>query len=85
MAQPIHTILKGERFIPDRNMTESRVEEVKRTWPERLFSRPWRPLKSHKFITISVPSRKVIRLRGDYFAHPDLIAEIAAQCVKEEA
>lgn len=77
MATPIHTFIKGERFVANNLLTKSRTEEVQRTWKERLFSWPWRPLKTTKYVTTQVPSRDVLYSQGTYFAHPDLIAEIA--------
>lgn len=84
MVQPVHTLIKGQRFIPNLILTEPKTEEVPRTWSERLFSTPWRPLKKVKYVTTQVASRQVICINGDYFAHPDLIAEIVAATKLEE-
>lgn len=84
MVQPVHSFIKGERFYADKHLTEPKCEEVKRTWSERLFTRPWRPLKTHKVVVTQVASRKVLKIHGNYFAHPDLIAEIVAQTKLEE-
>jgi len=83
-AHEPHIFIKGERFIENPLMTEASTEEVPRTWSERLFSRPWRPMKKVKYVTTQVPSRQVIRVNGNYFAHPALIAEIVAATKLEE-
>lgn len=35
---------------------------VKRTWEERLFSRPWQPWRSAKLVLVSVPDVKAVYL-----------------------
>lgn len=85
MANMPFDLINGERFIADKYMTETKTEEVKRTWKERLFTLPWRPRKTHKFVSTVVPSRQLIWSNGSYFAHPALIQEIKAQAEKETA
>lgn len=47
---------------------------VRRTWRERLYSRPWRPWKSTKTITPQVPRKiileAVINGRRSFIMHP---------------
>jgi sporulation protein YlmC with PRC-barrel domain len=44
------------------------TKEVKRTWKERLFTVPWRPLKKTK--TVVVPSDKVYMMGDIVVCHP---------------
>lgn len=76
-------ILKGRPIYASLILTEAKTEEVPRAWKERLFSWPWRPLKTHKFVTTQVASRDVVCLHGKLFAHPDLIEEIKAAIDKQ--
>ena len=59
-------------------MTEPKTLNVRRTWRERLCSRPWRPLVAVKTITIQVPSEAVRVWNGKVLMHPALFAELRA-------
>ena len=39
-------------------------EKVKRSWRERLFSLPWRPLQTHYTVVRHVPDPNVYRIAG---------------------
>lgn len=69
--------------------TESKQVEIKRSWAARLFSWPWRPLATTKTVTTYTTtykaSRDVVRVGDNYYAHPDLIAEIMVQLEKEQS
>lgn len=85
MPEQHQIFLRGQRFIASPLMTEAKTEEVPRTWKERLFSWPWRPLKKVRYVTTQVPSRQIVRFEDTFFAHPALIKEIEAQIKKEAA
>lgn len=86
-------LIMGQRFIASPLLTvahtESKQVEIKRSWSERLLSWPWRPLVTTKTITTYTTtykaSRDVVRVGDNYYAHPDLIAEIAAELDKRNA
>ena len=52
-------------------------EEVRRTWKERLFTRPWRPWRKTKHI--SVPALFYVPRIG-YVGHPEIIARMRDMC-----
>lgn len=56
-------------------------KQVKRSWKERLFERPWRPFK--KFKTIMIPSEKIYEVGGAFICHPEMKQKIE-QRLKEE-
>lgn len=50
-----------------------------RSWKERLFTLPWRPLKKEKHVTEWVGSNEVVRVGNVLYAHPDMIEKIKVQ------
>jgi len=50
--------------------------EKKRTWKERLFSRPWRPLKKTKTIIPKVPDPKAVISNGTIIVHPAVFLDL---------
>ncbi|QYW06431.1 hypothetical protein uan_019 [Pseudomonas phage UAntarctica] len=84
------TMINGQRFIASPILevahTESKLVEVKRPWAARLFNVPWNPFKATEFITTHTTtykaSREVVRVGDNYYAHPDMIAEIVAEIDK---
>jgi len=51
--------------------------EVPRTWRERLFTRPWKPLNRTRTVVPQVPSRQIYTLTGGVLVmHPAMAAEI---------
>ena len=57
--------------------------EAKRSWRERLFSRPWRPLLPTRTVVPKVPKREVILMPdGLLVMHPE-IAKMLRQQTKE--
>ena len=77
------SIINGNRFVEAPLMTEPKLIEEPRNWKERLFTRPWRPMKKTKFTSIQVPSRQVMCIDGTYYAHPAMIEEIRQLTLKE--
>lgn len=43
---------------------------VRRSWRNRLFSRPWRPWKSTYTYTPQVPSPEVLLVGDTFYVHP---------------
>ncbi len=63
----------GMRVITSLWMTEAgEPYQVRRTWRERLFTRPWRPLVATRTIVPQVPMRDVIQLNASTLVmHPE--------------
>lgn len=61
----------GMRVIVDSQLVEpDGTVDVRRTWRERLFSIPWRPLEATKPVQTFRPSREVIQVNGRLLMHP---------------
>jgi hypothetical protein len=75
------TDFMGIRIIENPYLTEpGEPYEVKRTWRERIFSRPWNPMKTMKTIIPMVPKKEAIQLPdGSLVMHPEMAAELRAQ------
>ena len=58
-------------------MTTPEERIVTRTWKERLFSRPWRPLQPTKTVTVQVPREDLITIDGGktFVGHPETVAK----------
>ena len=70
----------GFQVVEDLSMTEpGEPYEVRRSWKERLFSRPWRPMRATRTLVPQVPSRKVILFGQKIIAHPSVVKEIKRQ------
>lgn len=54
---------------------------VNRTWRERLFTLPWRPLIKIK--QIKVPSENVIKIGNTLYVHPVLYEKLKYACKEE--
>lgn len=79
------TVFNGVRIVTDCNMVEpGPVEEIKRTWKERLFTRPWKPFKTVKTIIPLVPMTKVFMHDDCWIMHPDILDELKKQLDKVE-
>lgn len=67
----------GVRIIESPCLTEAgEPQAVRRSWRERLCSRPWRPWKATKTVVPQVPSRTVYRLAGGrLLMHPEIARE----------
>lgn len=50
--------------------------EVNRSWMERLFSTPWRPLESKRTVVDKIPSDQILFIDGVYYAHPNVVAKL---------
>lgn len=85
MAQIPAPLITGVGIIASKMLTKVVVEEVTRTWSERLFSWPWRPLKKVKQVQREEPSDQVFYANGKYYAHPALIEKIMRLTEKEKS
>lgn len=70
-------MLDGVKIIEDRNMVvDGEPYEVQRTWRERLFTRPWRPLKTVNIVIPKIPSKQVIQYDGSWIMHPTMATKL---------
>jgi hypothetical protein len=61
----------GTRIILNPNLTEAGPpREVPRTWRERLFTLPWRPLVATKWITPQIPMQGGLQIGDKIMMHP---------------
>jgi hypothetical protein len=75
-----------KEFIPAYELIESRfmtdwyeLIKIKRTWKERLFTKPWMPLIDYEFEKgPQVPAMHVIIIGNKIIGHPVAIKGIAA-------
>lgn len=74
----------GYELVEDKGMTElDRVDRIKRTLKERLFSFPWKPLQTHRMEAVYKPSGELYKIekpRRMLIGHPTLIKELIEQC-----
>ena len=74
-------IINGLRIVEDPNMTiAGKPYRVKRTWRERLFTKPWKPLWRYRTIVPQVPRKEIFMAPGNLaIMHP-----VIAMKLKEE-
>lgn len=69
--------LGGRPIYSSLLMTISVVKRHKKTWAERLFSLPWRPMKKHKFVNTEEPDPQLMIMEnGAIIGHPSVVAKI---------
>jgi hypothetical protein len=70
--------IHGMRIVEDVNLTEAGAPiTVRRTWRERLGTRPWRPLQATKTIVPQVPYRGALKLDAHTLVmHPAMVQEL---------
>lgn len=68
----------GVRIVTSLLMVEDgEPYEVRRTWRERLFSTPWRPMRATRTVVPKVPKREAMRMPdGSLVMHPEIAAEL---------
>lgn len=72
--------LSGFRIVESQWLTEAGPPtEVRRTWRERLLSRPWRPWKATRIVVLQVPSRQVYMMGDSMVVHPVFLRELMAK------
>lgn len=72
----------GVRIVTSLLMVEDGAPyEVRRTWRERLFSTPWRPMRATRTVVPKVPKRGAMRMPdGSLVMHPARVAELRKAC-----
>ena len=70
-------------FIEDLGLVEHKKKLATRTWRERLFSLPWRPLKDWKWIYWTEPMQDVYKIGGfTYIGHPTTIRKLRLELAR---
>ena len=80
-------LVLGLQIVENQDMVvEDGITIVKRSWRERIFSRPWRPLQRTKEIIRFVPDPYVylIRDRNIIIAHPITVIKLHQEIQKRE-
>lgn len=74
-------VFDGYRVIESVYLTEAgEPYQVPRSWKERLFSRPWQPLKRTRTVTPQVPMKGGVRFgNGTILMHPETVRHIREQ------
>lgn len=60
----------GVIFVEDNRLTVSRFERVRRSWWQRLFTRPWSPARAFDVVEIVEPDPTFYRVGNYIYAHP---------------
>ena len=66
----------GFEIVENQNMLVNDGPPIKRTWRERLFSRPWRPLVTHRQPMKPDPDFIVSHDERTIFCHPATAREL---------
>lgn len=66
----------GLRLVSNASMVIPRTTITRRTWRERLFSRPWTPLKAITVTVTHEPYPEVFRIKDYLVGHPDTLAKL---------
>ncbi len=71
-------MFNGMRVIANAALTEAgEPYEVRRSWKERLFSRPWTPLLSTRTVVPQVPLKGGYQIARDtLMMHPETIRQL---------
>ena len=68
-------MLNGLRVVATPFLTEpGEPVEVRRTWKERLLTRPWRPFKATRTFVPQVPKKSAVIIGGTMLIHPVMLA-----------
>lgn len=70
--------LHGYKILESHHLLEDgQPQTVRRTWRERLFSRPWRPWRATRTFVPRVPYRGAFRVGSDtVLMHPAMVIEL---------
>jgi len=69
--------IAGKQLIENPNMVVfGESYDVRRSWRERLFTRPWKPWVIFKRLTPMVPMKKLLLAGDKIIGHPEAIKEL---------
>ncbi len=70
-------LINGVKIIEDRNMVvDGEPYEVRHTWHERLFTRPWKPFKTMRTVIPKIPSSEVLQFEDKWIMHPEIATKL---------
>jgi len=69
-------------IIESDQLYETKTRSVRRSWRERLFTRPWRPWIATKTISYRVPSECIYVMDDKIVCHPS-VAEALRHAISE--
>jgi len=75
--------IDGFKIVTNIHMTIDHKYNIKRTWKERLFTLPWKPLQKTRVIIMQVPSTEVIVNGNTLIMHPEIAKELKNQMNNE--
>lgn len=66
------------RFVESKYLTvQAGWRKVRRTWKERLLTRPWRPWQHHKLVAVQEPDPQIYEISpGVFIGHPVTITKL---------
>ena len=76
------SLISGIQIIESDQMVERKETEVLRTWKERLFSFPWKPLKKSKTVVTYIPKQEILQYGNMIVCHPAVAARIRKELSK---
>lgn len=87
LLETMNKFMPKAGFIPEYKLIESRFMtdwyefiKIKRTWKERLFTRPWMPQIKHTYKPgPQVPAMHVFIMGDKIIGHPKIISAIAGR------
>ena len=69
--------INGIRVVVNTELLEDgQAVVVRRTWKERICSKPWQPWISVKITRIKVPSKKALVANGCIVVHPEMLQRL---------
>lgn len=67
----------GYKIVPSNLLVDHKTKKVVRTFKERLFSLPWRPLRKFKIVSYTIPIQSIlITNSGKMICHPTIYEKI---------
>lgn len=72
----MNILLSGVQIVESPYMMVSREKQVRRTWRERLFTVPWRPLRTHNTVMEHVPNPDLVKVGHIFYGHPETVRKL---------
>lgn len=80
----IKGMLYGRKIVLSNILThDGEPFEVKRTWKERLFTKPWRPFKKTRIVVLQIPDDVIIKTPDAYIMHPEVFKRLQLEFNKQ--
>ncbi len=70
-------LIGGIKIIENSNMVvNGEPYEVRHTWHERLFTRPWKPFKTMRTVIPKIPKPEVLQFEDKWIMHPEIATKL---------